>query len=154
MRDFVNENPKTDSVQGVREELWKHMCDEDTMSSEEFVELMRGILSKTPEARRKVDSMIDRIASELQRWHKETEAYEREMAEYKQKMKDYEKQMAEWSKQRKNINRAKTVKKPEVSSYEMMDKRQLEAEIDRALDARDYDLVSKLSDIKEKKFKS
>lgn len=140
LRDFVNENKKVDRFPNVREELWKVMCDEDTMPSEEFIELMRGILSKTPEARRKVDLLIDEIIVKLDKWHREWNEYQRQLAEWEN-----------WEKSQKDT--PEEIEPQEVvDPYERMSKRELDSAIDRALDSQDYDLVSKLSEIKERKF--
>lgn len=157
LRDFINENPKSD-IAGVREEVWKVMVDEDTMSAEEFLALFRGILAKTPEARKKIDDMIDRIAPKYEKFNRELEEYQKQMAEYNRQMKEYEKQMAEWSKQRKMAGRGKPVTKVEPQqpqqeeSYEDMTEAELDDQINKGLDNRDFALVAKLSKIKQEKF--
>ena len=73
-------------------------------------------------------------------------------------MKDWERKMAEWEKSNSGKEPIKSeeveeVKEEEVDDmYGAMSKRQLEAEIDFALDNEDFELVKKLSIIKQKKY--
>jgi hypothetical protein len=62
LRDFINENPSVDDFPNMREHLFGKMM---VMSADEFLSLMKGILMKSPEARRKVDSIISDIIKEL-----------------------------------------------------------------------------------------
>lgn len=90
LTQFVNQNPKTNKFPNVKEEVWKIMCDKDTMSSDEFVDFFKGILMKTDEARKKMDSIIDSVVRNLERWHKEMDEYKRQMEEYERKKKEYD----------------------------------------------------------------
>jgi hypothetical protein len=64
-RDFINENPKSDVYPNMRAYIFGMMMDPNYMTSKDFLTLFRGILNGTPEARRKVDNMIDEVADKL-----------------------------------------------------------------------------------------
>lgn len=156
LRDFVNENPKIDKYPNLREFLWELMIDKNTMSSEEFVELFRGILSKTDKARKIIDAMIDQVIEEQEEYNKAMQKYQRELDEYNRKLAEYE----AWEKTQKGQT-AEPEETPEeeeedttfdVAAYSGMTERELDREIDAALDEGNFDLVSALSDLKEKKF--
>jgi hypothetical protein len=63
-RDFVNANPKAKHP-NMRAFIFGKMMDSDYMTDIEFLDLFRGILNKTPKARRKIDEMIDEINKKL-----------------------------------------------------------------------------------------
>jgi len=142
LRDFVNENPKTDMFKNVREELWKYMIDEKTMPTEEFLDLMKGILSKTPEARVKVDSLIDKIIDKLQKrakYLRDLAEYERQMAEYERQMEDYNKKMEK--RKSLGLNLPKKQEEPEPIDYSKMTQRELNDELSKAIDAKDRETM-------------
>jgi hypothetical protein len=64
-RDFINENPKSDVYPNMRAYIFGMMMDPNYMTSKDFLTLFRGILNGTPEARRKIDNMIDEVADKL-----------------------------------------------------------------------------------------
>jgi len=63
-RDFVNANPNAKHP-NMRAFIFGKMMDSDYMTDIEFLDLFRGILNKTPKARRKIDEMIDEINKKL-----------------------------------------------------------------------------------------
>jgi hypothetical protein len=67
-RDFINQNPDSSYSPNMRAFIFGKMMDESYMTPDEFLNLFRGILNKTPEARAKVDSMISEIVEELKRY--------------------------------------------------------------------------------------
>ena len=90
LRDFVNENSKVDKYPNVREELWKLMIDKETMPTDQFLELMRGILSKTDKAKRDVDRLLDKVIKMIEEEKAGIDDYNRKMDEYEQELKNYE----------------------------------------------------------------
>lgn len=72
LRNFVNANKKTDLYPNVREFVFGKMVE---LPAEDFLALIKGVLMKTPEARRKIDLFVDEVVSEL-------EESEREMSDY------------------------------------------------------------------------
>jgi len=65
LRDFMNQNPKTNTYPNVREFVFGYMVDPNIIPNDEFIELIKGILTNTPEARRTIDSLIDKSIEEL-----------------------------------------------------------------------------------------
>ena len=164
LRDFVNQNDKIDLYPNVREELWKTMIDKDTMSTDNFISLMRGILSKTPEARSKVDRLINKVIEMIKNEKEGLDRYNREMDEYERRMKEYnqEKEHPEYSEGedepesdidklvRKSLSnddddskeKKNSKKEIDYSTWSQID---LQSEIDDALEYRDFDKVRILS---------
>ena len=66
-RDFINVNPEAENP-NMRAFIFGKMMDSNYMTDIQFLELFRGILNKTPEARSKVDKMIDEINKELNQY--------------------------------------------------------------------------------------
>lgn len=158
LRDFVNENNKVDLYPNVREELWKIMVDRETLKTDDFLSLMRGILAKTEEARKKVDHLIDKVIEMIKVEKEELDRYNKDMEDYERKMKDYEeeKNNPEVTEEEPESDIDKLVKKslygekeeeekPEEVDYSTWSQRELQDEIDAALDAGDYKRVSMLS---------
>jgi len=144
LRDFVNENPKVDSYANVREELWMFMVDSRKVPDEEFLELMKGILAKTPEARKKLDGYIDIVIRGI----KERDEYLRKMEEYKIQMAEYEKRKAEYLERKKTKGPAITpreVKPEKTIEYSQMTQRELNDELNKALDRRDSEKIAEIS---------
>lgn len=92
LRDFVNLNTKIDTYPNIREELFKLMIDKETMPTAKFLELMRGILSKTDKARSDVDKLIDQVIETIKIEKDEINRYNREMDDYEGRMKDFKSQ--------------------------------------------------------------
>lgn len=63
-RDFINANPDAEHP-NMRAFIFGKMMDSAYISDADFLVLFRGILNKTPEARRKVDEMITEVNKEL-----------------------------------------------------------------------------------------
>lgn len=141
LRDFINENPLIHAQEGdkdkypnLREFVYMDMINKDMMPTGEFLELMKGILSKTKEARQKVDRLIGEIAKEmdaLKEWEKRAAAVQ------------------EWERKYGHLQAA--AQKPAASStgakpdYSKMDKKTLQGLLDKALDEGDFDLATEIA---------
>lgn len=136
LRDFINENPKIDSYKNVREELWKYMVDERILPTEKFLSLMKGILSKTSEARAQIDRLIDRVIEDI----KKRDQYLKDLKAYELEMEAYERKMAEYKKKKEGSTKSTEPKKqaPEEKDYSKMSPSQLDDELSKALDERDF----------------
>jgi hypothetical protein len=66
-RDFINQNPEAQHP-NMRAFIFGKMMDSNYISDVEFLQLFRGILNKTPDARRKIDEMIDETNKELNQY--------------------------------------------------------------------------------------
>ena len=82
LMNFVNQNERIDEIPNLREEFFRTLLDRESMSTENFLNLIKGILTKSDEARAKVDSMIDELINELD--------YDNQMKKYEEDMKEYE----------------------------------------------------------------
>jgi hypothetical protein len=137
LRDFVNINPKVDRYPNIREYIYMALME---MDAEDFLFLMKGILSSTPMARKKIDSMIDEFIASM-------EQYERDLTEWEQSQKETESEPE--SDIDKMIRLASTggedEEESDESDYSKMSNSQLNDLIDDALDREDYKEVEKLS---------
>ena len=109
------------------------MINKDMMPTGEFLELMKGILSKTKEARQKVDRLIGEIAKEmdaLKEWEKRAAAVQ------------------EWERKYGHLQAAQN---PAASStgakpdYSKMDKKTLQKLLDKALDDGEFDVATEIA---------
>ena len=66
-RDFINVNPEAEHP-NMRAFIFGKMMDSNYISDADFLKLFRGILNKTPDARRKIDEMIAEINKELNQY--------------------------------------------------------------------------------------
>jgi hypothetical protein len=175
LREFINENSKVSLFPDVRYEVYRLMVDKRTMPTSEFLKFMEGILSKTKEAREKMDEIIDlvikRLTSEkkndsnkdkhkkeMEEYNKKMAEYEKEMEEYNRKMEEYEKEMEEYNRKMGEYENSKNNKseideilskpkkdKEEQEDYSTYSQSQLQSVLNRALDSGDYDVVKKIS---------
>lgn len=148
LRDFVNKNPKIDKFKNIREELWMYMISETTLPTEKFLDLMKGILSKTTEARAKVDSLIDDVIEKLEKrdkYLKDIEEYNRKMVEYEKEMEEYDRKMGEYKKGKNQVFVNRKVEEPKTIDYSKMTQRELNNVLSQALDDRDMEKVKEIS---------
>jgi hypothetical protein len=66
-RDFINANPEAEHP-NMRAFIFGKLMDSSYISDADFLQLFRGILNKTPDARRKIDEMIDEVNKELNQY--------------------------------------------------------------------------------------
>ena len=139
---FLNENERIDEIPNLREEFFRTLLDRESMETKDFLELVKGILTKTPEARAKVDSMIDDLINDLD--------YEGQMKRYEEEMKEYERKMKEWEESQKGGG---TTEKPseieqlqnKQKDFQDMNQGEIESLINAAIDAEDFERVKMLS---------
>lgn len=65
LEDFVKQNSRIYEIPNLVEEFFRDLLDKDSMPSDKFLSLVKGMLEKTEEARRIVDEMIDNIIYDL-----------------------------------------------------------------------------------------
>lgn len=65
LEEFVKQNSRIYEIPNLLEEFFRDLLDKETMPSDKFISLIRGMLEKTDEARRIVDEMIDNIIYDL-----------------------------------------------------------------------------------------
>lgn len=120
-RDFINENPKATNP-NMRAFIFGKLMDSEYIRDEEFLKLFRGILNKTPEARKKIDEMIDEINKELNNYEL-SKVIDVEPSSYEPEVKS----------------------KSEPTDYSKMSQKTLQDLIDDALDAGDFEKVKMIS---------
>jgi len=148
LRDFINENPKVDLHPNIRERVWIRMINSKIFPDEKFLELMRGILTKTPEARKTIDSLIDSIVKKLDadaKYAKEKAEYEREMKIYQKKMEEKAKREREKKKSQSGSTKSETPNKPQESPYSKMSQDELSNAVIKAYKENNIDLVKEIS---------
>lgn len=134
LRDFVNINPRVDKYPNTREYIYMALME---MDAEDFLFLMKGILSSTPSARKKIDSMIDEFIASM-------EQYERDLAEWEESQKQSSEEESDIDKMVRLASTGGEEESDEVD-YSKMSNSQLNDLIDDALDREDYKEVEKLS---------
>ena len=139
-RRFLNVNKNIDKYPNIREELYKILIDKNTMPTKEFLKLFKGILSNTDEARRKIDVLINKAIENIEVYNN----YLAELDQYEKDMKQYEIDMANFGKSGSVVDDEEIVDIEQVD-YSTMNKRELQAEIDAALDSGNYTKVKMLS---------
>ncbi|NBO22327.1 hypothetical protein EBU94_03165 [bacterium] len=147
-RDFINESPNIDKHNNIREEFFKLMFDKETMSTEECLELMRGILSKTPEARTKVEKLISQVMENLEgyeQYKKDMDKYNQELEEYNQELEKYKNYQERPKRDTIDIDRILSDKTPKEIDYTILSRSELQSIIDKALDDGDFETLNKVS---------
>lgn len=139
-RDFLNENPKIDKINNMREYVFGKLCDPNYIEAGDFLELFRGILNKTPAARKKVDNIIDDILSELSDYENELDNFNRE------EWKTTDSVFKLVNHDSEPIQEEPTTGEPDYAS---MKKAEIQELIDNALDSGDYALIQKLQPFME-----
>ena len=139
---FLSENERIDEIPNLREEFFRTLLDRQTMETKDFLELVKGILMKTPEARAKVDSMIDDLINDLD--------YDNQMKKYEEDMRDYERKMKEWEESQKSGGTTQKTSEIEMlqqkeKDFSDMKQSEIESLINAAIDAGDFDKVEMLS---------
>ena len=142
LRDFINENKDIDKYSNIREEVYRMMVDKETMPTAQFLELMRGILSKTPKARRDIDRLVAKVIKEKE----DMDQYKKDMEEYNRQMKEYEEQKNKPQPKAKQREEApKDEPENKEIDYSSMSPRELQAAMDKALDDNDFKLAHTIS---------
>ncbi len=163
LRDFVNKSPRIDQFPNIREELFKMLVDKETMSTKKFLELMRGILSNTDEARVQVDRYVAQIADRIKEEKDAESKYQRDMEEYERQMREWEEYQSRKSEEPEldqeeedeieKLIRGVQGNKQSKDDYSNWSQRQLMDEIDSALDSNDMEKVKMLSKYLKKESK-
>jgi len=97
LKDFIFVNPKVEIYDNLPEELWRYMINPQVLPSEEFLNLMSGILDKTPTARKQIDELIDVVierVGERDLWLKQEYEYQAQEEEYRKKKAAYDAYLA------------------------------------------------------------
>ena len=143
LRDFINVNSDVDKYPNTREFVYISLME---MDAEDFLKLMKGILSATPSARKKVDELIKEFVDSMKQ-------YEKELAEWEMSQKfseqpestESEDEESEVDKMIRLASTGSEEKEPEAIDPSDLSKSEIRNLIDDALDRRDFEEVEKLS---------
>lgn len=139
LRDFINENKDIDKYPNIREEVYRMMIDKETMPTEQFLELMRGILNKTDKARRDIDRLINKVIKEIE-----------ELQQYHRDIEEYNKQMSEWEEQQKKGTQkpqpTQQPTPPKSKGLSDMSATELQDAMEAAIGEEDYTLAAQIRD--------
>ena len=150
LRDFLNENPNIDKYPNLREEFWIYVM---KMPTDDFLEFIRGILSKTTEARIKVDATLKIVMKQIKKFlvnreaRKKLKEYEEKKRIYGEEMRKYEEDMKIWrERQGQSRNRRTTIIEPEQAiDYSTLSQRELHNLQNDAIDKEDWTTAQKIS---------
>jgi hypothetical protein len=145
LRDFINSNRKTDNYPNIREFVFGRMI---AMEAESFLKLMKGVLMKTPEARREIESIIDEVVSELEGYEKELSKWEMEQKfadKPEESPEEDESGLAPTGGEEDEIEKLKRATAQREQDYSSMSPREINDLIDQALDEGDFGRVRMLS---------
>ena len=141
LRDFINKNTKIDKYPNTREFVYISLME---MNAEDFLFLMKGILSATPSARKKIDEIIDDFINSMEEYEKALAEWEMEQ-QYSQEPETKEDEESEIDKMIRLASTGKEESESEVLDYSKLSKTEISELIDDALDKRDFKEVEKLS---------
>ena len=136
-RDFINANPKAEHP-NMRAFIFGKMMDSNYISDVDFLKLFRGILNKTPDARKKIDEMIDEVNKELNQYEL-GQVIDVEEPTYNFDNEEEEDTMLPGKSETEAPQQQASV------DYSELTQRELQELIDDALDAGDFTKVKMLS---------
>lgn len=150
LRDYVNsvidEMSKSDSkildIPNLREHFFGRLADRNQVKTDEFLKIFKGILKNDASVKRSVMSMISEIVKELRDFDK-SQPLPFEL-DYREEDDDT---MIASSEEEDEIKYS-----PKEIDYSEMSKRDLQTEIDNALDDGDYSKVREITDVLNKKY--
>ena len=158
LRDFINENRESTRYPNIREHVFGKMI---TLPADEFIALMKGILSKSDEARTKIDELIAEVIQDISQYEEEQKGWEMEQRfgpknddsddehEEDHHEEDGEEGTLKPGGKEEESEIDKIIKqssqKKEPKGVENMSQNEIKKLIDDALDNGDYDEVGRLS---------
>ena len=153
LRDFINQNPNIDKYPNIRENIFGKLI---IMPADEFLSSMKNILLESPMGRQIVDKLVDEVISELDGYENQIRDFDAKQAlgetseeeKTKNDSDDETKDVPEWwNEDDKDKGDLSTImsKSNEPVDYSEMGQRDLQREIDDALDVGDYEKVKQIS---------
>jgi len=142
LRDFINVNSDVDKYPNTREFVYISLME---MDAEDFLKLMKGILSATPSARKKVDELIGEFVNSMKEYEKELAEWEMSQKFSEEPESSEEDEESEVDKMIRLASTGSEEKEPEAIDPSDLSKSEIRNLIDDALDRRDFEEVEKLS---------
>lgn len=124
-QEFLMENPKYNSVEQMKEFVFGEMMD---LPAPQFISLFRGIMDKTPDAKRKVDEIMDKIIGEFDEQISDTDSDVDSMI----------------SKSNDEVEQ-EAVPVENGEDFSNMSQSELRSLVDDALDSGDFEKIEKIS---------
>jgi hypothetical protein len=160
LRDFINENKLVEEFPYLRLNIFKELM---LLETDDFINLFAGILSKTPLARRRIDSIIEKCYNEEKEYQDQLNQYERDMEKYQRDLEEFNNSKNDISKDKNEYEEDGDVlddeedqedqtlsniyknNKSDKDDYSTWSQRDLQSELDNALDNGDYDKARAVS---------
>jgi hypothetical protein len=151
LRDFINKNPNIDRYPNIRENVYGKLI---KMPAEEFLKHMKNILLNSEEGRKIVDQLVDEFIEEMDEYEQEMKGFDsrQRLAEIeKEAEKNYKDEddgfppTSEEGEEEHNVNLLGEKKPDGPVDYSTMSQKEIQIEIDNALDNSDYERVGMLS---------
>lgn len=140
LRDFINKSPNIDKYPNIREFVFGKLI---KMPAEEFLKNMKNILLNSPEARTLVNGLVDSIIKELDEYEEKSTEFDAKQSLGETDARDDEDETPhhEESPEDETLTKAKN----KTRDYSELSQKEIQSEIDDALDAGDYGKVKILS---------
>lgn len=145
IRDFVNESPDIDKYPNLREHFYGML---HALPVDEFLPLVKKILLETPEARTKVNEMVEGLIKSLDEYELGEALPNSDYNEPEEEYNEPEGDTIEPGKE-KELSFEDEMKQKSIereSDYSQLSKREIQSLIDDALDAGDFNKVKELSE--------
>ncbi len=145
LRDFVNECPNVDRYPNMKEYVWGDMCYMARTNPKAFLDLFKGILEKTPGAKKQITDMISDIIERIREFEV-SEIDEPKEPQYSEPESEFEEpgEEDEIEKLIKKTQEEPAAVEGEVD-YSTLSRRQLDDELNDALDRGDKKALDAIS---------
>lgn len=150
LRDFINDCPNVDRYPNIREYVWGDMCymARTSEGKEEFLQLFKGILEKTDAAKRKITEMINDIIERIREYEID-QIDNPEDPEIPMREPESEPEVPQAGPEDKEDDIEKLIrqsreKDSEEGPYSKLNKRQLDDELNDALDRGDMKALAEI----------
>lgn len=147
LRDFVNQYKDINKYPNMREIFYGYIVDKENMATPDFLDLMKGILMKTPEARKKVDDILAKLIEDFDKYE-----YELAMSQHgdsgivkTEREERYEEDENVMDQEDEKEATPDVEEKPKEVNYATMRQGEIQRLVDKALDDGDFEEVKKLS---------
>lgn len=145
LRDFINTCPNVDRYPNIREYVWGDMCymAQTKEGKKQFLELFKGILEKTDKAKKQITSMIDDIIDRIKEYEI-SQIDEPETPEYIESEFETPEEEDEIEKLIRSTQKEPVATEGEID-YSTLSRKQLDAELNDALDRGDKKALDAIS---------
>jgi hypothetical protein len=145
LRDFINTCPNVDRYPNIREYVWGEMCymAQTKDGKKQFLELFKGILEKTDKAKKQITNMIDDIIDRIKEYEI-SQIDEPETPEYIESEFETPEEEDEIEKLIRSTQKEPVATEGEID-YSTLSRKQLDSELNDALDRGDRKALDAIS---------